>query len=220
MRVYRFIDLARPSACRAGRLLVLSAFLAACAALAAAAGNSDSPPAGTNEFRLLATTKTSTMEKEMNAAAAEGFRFAGVMGGDTAAGGAETVAVFSRPAGSAAQQGYEYRLLAARRTGTMQEELRQAGERGFRYCGQKVFGTALGGREVVCILERCLSSSSTPFEFKLLATSRTSTMQRELNEAGAEGYRLLGLTVGETMLGGKELVCILGREPGRPAEKQ
>src|SRR5262252_7462574 len=43
------------------------------------------------EYRLLATNKTSTMEKEMNQAAAEGFRFEGSMGGDTAGGGSEMV---------------------------------------------------------------------------------------------------------------------------------
>ena len=33
-------------------------------------------------YKLLATSKTSTMEKEMNGAADAGFRFAGVMGGE------------------------------------------------------------------------------------------------------------------------------------------
>ena len=33
------------------------------------------------EYRVLATKKTSTMEKELNAAGAEGFRFEGIMGG-------------------------------------------------------------------------------------------------------------------------------------------
>jgi hypothetical protein len=36
------------------------------------------------QYRLLATKKTSTMEKEVNAAASKGFRFEGVMGGETA----------------------------------------------------------------------------------------------------------------------------------------
>ena len=57
-------------------------------------------------------------------------------------------------------------------------------------------------------------------EFRLLVTTKTSTMQKELNEAGETGYRLLGLTVGETLLGGRELVCILGREPESTAETE
>jgi len=36
-------------------------------------------------------------------------------------------------------------------------------------------------------------------------------MQKELNEAGAEGYIFVGVTVGETLIGGKEVVSILRR---------
>ena len=42
------------------------------------------------DFRVLATTKTSSMERELNEAAEAGFRFQAVMGGDTALGGSET----------------------------------------------------------------------------------------------------------------------------------
>jgi hypothetical protein len=38
------------------------------------------------EYKVLATKKTSTAQKEMNAAADAGYRFAGVMGGETAFG--------------------------------------------------------------------------------------------------------------------------------------
>ena len=34
--------------------------------------------------------------------------------------------------------------------------------------------------------------------FKLLATNRTGTMEEELNEAGAAGYRVVGMQGGET----------------------
>ena len=36
----------------------------------------------------------------------------------------------------------------------------------------------------------------------LLATNRTGTMQDELNEAGARGYRFAGTQAGETAFGG------------------
>jgi hypothetical protein len=39
------------------------------------------------EYRVLATNKTSTMEKELNDAADVGFRFQSVMGGETTFGG-------------------------------------------------------------------------------------------------------------------------------------
>jgi hypothetical protein len=45
------------------------------------------------EFRLLATNKTSTMQKEMNEAANAGFHFEGTMGGETSFGGSEVVVI-------------------------------------------------------------------------------------------------------------------------------
>jgi hypothetical protein len=40
-------------------------------------------------------------------------------------------------------------------------------------------------------------------------------MDKELNEAGAAGYQFVGVTVGETLIGGKEVVCILRRPRAR-----
>ena len=48
--------------------------------------------------------------------------------------------------------------------------------------------------------------------YRLLATTKTSTMQEELQEAGAQGYILVGLTVGKTEIGGDEVVTILRRD--------
>ncbi len=165
----------------------------------------------TIEYRLLATSKTSTMEQEMNEAAQEGFRFEGVMGGETVFGGNECVVVMSRTASTETQ--FEYKLLATNRTSTMQRELQQAGRRGFRVCGKTVFETAFGGKEVVVILERS-STADAPLEYKLLATSRTSTMQRELAEAGREGFRFAAMAVAETAFGGREIIVILYRPWG------
>jgi hypothetical protein len=48
-------------------------------------------------------------------------------------------------------------------------------------------------------------------EYKLLATTKPSAMQKELLEAGAAGYLIVGMTVSKTAIGGKELVSILRR---------
>jgi hypothetical protein len=162
------------------------------------------------EYRLLATNKTSTMQKEMNQAAAEGFRFEGAMGGETAGGGNEMVIIMSRePAANGPR--YDYKLLATNKTSTMQKELSEAGAAGFLYSGQTVYNSAFGGREVVVILERS-AAAETAYEYKLLATARTSTMQKELNEAGRAGFVFCGMTVAETALGGREVVSILRRQ--------
>lgn len=162
------------------------------------------------EYRVLSTTKTSTMQKEMQEAAEAGFRFADVMGGSTAIGGAEVVVVMTK---TAAPGTYEYRLLATNKTSTMQKELQEAGDAGFEYKGQTAFKSAFGGKEVVTILEHARDvKTGGRFEYRLLATSKTSTMQKELSEAGDQGFEFVGLTVGKTLMGGDEVVSILRRK--------
>jgi DNA-binding protein YbaB len=164
------------------------------------------------DYRVLATNKTSTMEKEMNEAAEAGFVFAAVMGGETSFGGNEVVVIMTKDPAQPAAPRRIYKLLATKKTSTMQKEMQGLGNEGFEYRGQTVFNSTFGGREVSVIMECDTARSSRKIEYKLLATSRTSTMQKELQEAGKEGFRLVGMTVGETSFGGRELVSILRRE--------
>jgi hypothetical protein len=164
-------------------------------------------------YRVLATTKTSTMEKELNEAAEAGFRFQAVMGGDTAVGGSEVVAVVSRTGDSKPR--FAYKLLATSKTSTMEKELQEAADAGFEYRGQTVFKSVFGGEEVICILERDKDGGAERSQYRLLATTKTSTLQKELNDVGAAGYQVVGMTVGKTAIGGKELVAILKRPRAR-----
>ena len=165
--------------------------------------------AETVDYRVLATNRTSTMEKEMNAAAEQGFRYQAVMGGDTAIGGSEVVVIVSR--GAETKGRYSYKLLATSKTSTMERELQQAADAGFEYRGQTVFKSTFGGDEVVCILERDKDGGAGRSEYKLVATSRTSTLQKELLDAGRIGFQVLGMTVGKTAVGGNEIVAIVRR---------
>ena len=190
---------------RATRGVCLAVALSVCPGAAAGAA------AEAVEYRVLATNKTSTMQKEMSEAAAAGFRFGGTMGGETAFGGNEVVVVMTRAANASPR--YEYRLLATSKTSTMQRELQEAGSAGFEYKGQSVFSSMFGGREVVVILERDREATSKDrWEYRLLATSKTSTMQRELSETGAQGFEYVGMTVASTAMGGSELVTITRRK--------
>jgi hypothetical protein len=162
------------------------------------------------EYHVVATSKTSTMEKELNEAAESGFRFDVGMGGETAFGGKEVVVVLSRAAGTTAGK-FGYRLLATSKTSTMQKELQEASDAGFQYRGQTVFNSAFGGAEVVCILERDGGAPVERVDYRLVATSRTGTLQKELAQVGAAGYQIVGVTVGKTALGGNELVAITRR---------
>ncbi len=94
----------------------------------------------------------------------------------------------------------------------MQKEMQEAGDNGFEYRGQTVFKTTFGGKETVVILERDRDNKDKQrYEYKLLATSRTSTMQKELSEVGDAGFQFVGITVAETAMGGKEVVSIVRR---------
>jgi hypothetical protein len=161
----------------------------------------------TIDYRVVATLKTSTMEKELNEGAAAGFRFQAVMGGETALGGKEVVAIMSRPTGGGGSR-YEYKLLATNKTGTMQKEVSAASELGYEYRGQTVFESAFGGKEVVCILEKDKEGKSGGSVYRLLSTTKTSTMEKELKEVGDAGFEVVGMTIGQTAMGGKELVTI------------
>lgn len=162
------------------------------------------------DYRVLATNKTSTMEKEMNQAADAGYRFERAMGGKSMFGGSEVISVMSKSKSSPAQARFAYKLLATNKTSTMQKELQEAGNEGFDYKDQTVFDSAFGGEEVVVILELDREANSkVRYEYKLLATNKTSTMQKELQEAGEAGFKFVGVTVSKTTFGGKEVVSIL-----------
>ena len=131
------------------------------------------------------------------------------MGGESAFGGKEVLVVMKKDLESPAPN-KRYTLLATSKTSTLQKELQQAGDQGYEYCGQTVFESAFGGREVSILLERSQSDAEKKrIDYKLLATSKTSTMEKELRQAGDAGYRFLGVVIGKTALGGREVISIL-----------
>ena len=161
-------------------------------------------------YKVLATGKTSTMQKEMQEAGAAGFRFIAVMGGETAIGGKEVVVLMEKSDEAAGP--YSYRLLATSKTSTLQKELQEAADAGYGVVGQTVFDSLFGGEETAAILEKKATESGERYEYRLLATSKTSTLEEELREIAEAGYQATGLTVGKTAIGGNELVVIARRK--------
>jgi hypothetical protein len=160
-------------------------------------------------YRLLATSKTSTMQKEMQEAGDAGFHFVAVMGGETAMGGKETVVLMEKTPDDTAK--YSYRLLATTKTSTLQKELGDVATAGFNVVGQTVFESLMGGKETTAIVEQRSTDDTLRYEYKLIATSKTSTLQKEVQELAEQGFRALGMTVGKTALGGNEIVVIARR---------
>src|SRR5947208_2352742 len=118
------------------------------AGLAVFVGNATTASAADAErdYRVLATSRTSTMEKELNDAALSGYRFSKVMGGKTANGGQEVVISMVRRPASPGESIPLYKLLATTLTSTMQRELQEWADAGYEYLDQTVFRTALRGK--------------------------------------------------------------------------
>jgi hypothetical protein len=191
------------------RFAALGVTLCAVILSSAAVARAQDLPGGV-EYRVLATNKTSTMQKEMTEAAEAGFRFGGMMGGETSFGGQEVVVVMTKEGRESGR--YAYRLLATNKTSTMLKELQEASDAGFEFLGQSVFSSAFGGKEVVVVLERGPEPDPLSYEYRLLATKKTATLQKELSIAGQQGFQFVGLTVADTATAGNEIVAILRRQ--------
>ncbi len=89
--------------------------------------------------------------------------------------------------------GQRYLVLAASLTTTMQKELRQAAVGGYRvvagWSAADITSSSFSGQNVV-LLEK-VAAPPAIYDYLLLETIRGSTLEKEIKEAGARGYRLL-----------------------------
>jgi len=143
-----------------------------------------------DRYLLLATERTSTMQQEINAAAARGFRVVAASPKESS----EVVVLLEH-----AKDSYEYRLVATTRTATLQREISDAAEAGYRIVPRAVTGK---GDEVLVLMEKGAEAPAN-VQYQVLATERTGTLQKEISEASANGYTLTALA------GRSEYVAIL-----------
>ena len=96
-------------------------------------------------FKLLATSRANTMEDEMNAAGADGYRYAGTQGSEAG----ETVVVMEHDS-----EGRRYRfiVLATIRTSTLENELNDVPPE-FEFVDMTRFGASFAGEEGAVILQ-------------------------------------------------------------------
>ena len=160
-------------------------------------------------FKVLATRRASTLERELNAAAAVGYRLqtltwrvGGSLWGVLPIPGdrREMVAIVARTAQPAR---FSYRVVAARdeTESKLEARLNEAGEAGYRV---REVGTSV-------ILERDEAADPVATEFRVVTTTRIGTLEAEIAEAGRDGYRPVGLTPPSAIEG---LVAILSRPTG------
>ena len=139
-------------------------------------------------FLLLATKKTSTMQKELNEASSAGYRI--VSGSPTS--GSEMALILEKVV--TPPNNYEYMLLATTKTSTMQKELQEAASQGFQLLPSTMIskGRTFGGPEIIVVLEK-VPGGYEKYDYLLLATTKTSTLQKEMSEAIEEGYEVVGM---------------------------
>ena len=85
-------------------------------------------------------------------------------------------------------------LLATARTGTMQRELDEVAAEGFRLLPATMISKTgfFGDQEIVMVMEKS-PNSSRRYQYMLLATVFTSTLQAEMAQAVAYGYEVVGM---------------------------
>ncbi|CAN5795273.1 hypothetical protein BH20ACI4_BH20ACI4_11000 [soil metagenome] len=83
-----------------------------------------------------------------------------------------------------------YLILSTKRIQTMEKELDEVAAKGFRV----LYGAPTVTYDMALFLEK-LENPERPFSYKILATSRNKTMEKELNEQAAKGFRLLPRTM-------------------------
>ena len=136
------------------------------------------PVSEPREYRIVATARTSALQNDLTAAAAEGFRVIGAGFGDM-------TVLMARERGSTPAP-VEYRVIAMIRTETAVKELQAAGAEGFR-----VAAISEHGPEGVFILHR-RPGSSDRFEYRLTGLKEANASQL-LVDAEADGYRIIRL---------------------------
>lgn len=152
---------------------------------------------GRADYLVLDTNQTSTMQKELQEAADRGYRLVPGQGSWVLSAVLERTPQETEPV--------EYLLLVTSRSGTMQKEMNTASAQGYR------FASVLGiGPQVIVAMQRRKSSTVRTHSQMLLATTRISTMEKELLEAAKRGFRFVGQTVFEGLLS-VEYVAILER---------
>ena len=139
-------------------------------------------------FLLLATSRTGTMQRELDEAAAAGYR---ILTGSPTSG--DEIAVILEKVVTPPNT-YQYLLLATTLTGTMQREIDEAASKGFRLLPATMVSKTgfWGDQEILMIMEKS-PNSSRRYQYMLLATVFTSTLQAEMSEAVAYGYEVVGM---------------------------
>jgi hypothetical protein len=163
------------------------------------------------EYKLLATRNISAIQKELDAAASEGYEVCGAMSAGKLFVGTDMVLVLGRLAGEKTQR-VLYRILTTNsdREVEFSDSLHKFVSDGYRpikLIHQIDVGMGAlirpGKSTFLAILSRKAGNENLgadDTEYRFLAAMRTSTMEKEINQAAKEGYRLSSTSLGRFAL--------------------
>lgn len=108
------------------------------------------------------------------------------------------------------EEDQSYLVLSTKRIQTMEKELEEVARKGFRV----LYGAPTQSFDMAILLKRAPEAKDEPYSYRILATTRNKTMQKELNEFASQGYRLMPRTiVFKQGLFTAELLMIMERDP-------
>lgn len=108
------------------------------------------------------------------------------------------------------EEDQSYLVLSTKRIQTMEKELDEVARKGFRV----MYGAPTQSFDMAILLQRAPEAKNEPYGYRILATTRNKTMEKELNEFASQGYRLLPRTiVFKQGFFTAELLMIMERDP-------
>ena len=133
----------------------------------------------TPDYLFLDTEQTSTLQRELQEAADNGYRLVPGQGSL----GRRTVILEK----VLDPEPIEYLLLATAKTGTLQDEIAEAATHGYRLTS--VIAT---GGEAMVVMQRAPGQADPTHEYVVLGAKRVGTMEKEFLAAAANGFKLVG----------------------------
>ena len=151
------------------------------------------------EYKFVSTTKTSTFEKELQAVAAEGYRFIRLSKAFNDLGVSGLLAREPLASGEAAKPRYEYKVLATNRLSTMKKELEESSAQGYEFRGitTQAKWAPFTYPETLIVMERPAGTAKKRFAYRFISAQKESSVQKELDTAVSEGFEPVEMIFGE-----------------------
>lgn len=164
------------------RVRMLGANAGYCALLESGAPATATAEGKEKPIELIATSRTATLEKELAAAAARGFRL------HSAAAAEEFMFLMERQeAGSPAG---DYLVFSTSKAETLQSEMNKASAKGYQLHPFSMMGKTRGltaALETTIVMEK---RDRPPVEYRVISTARAATFEKELLESAEQGWQL------------------------------